>query len=81
MEIGNLDTELADGVNLHALLEILGETTITPAPKPSKMKIQKVESLNRLLNHIKAQNIKLVGIGAEGKIESVVHSWSRHSRR
>lgn len=66
MEIQNLDTDLADGVYLHALLEELGQTTITPAPKATKMKIQKVENVNRLLTYIKGQNIKLVGIGAEG---------------
>lgn len=66
MEIKDLDTDLADGVYLHSLLEELGQTTITPVPKVSKMKIQKVENVNRLLNWIKAQNIKLVGIGAEG---------------
>jgi hypothetical protein len=74
MEIQNLDTDLADGVNLHALLEELGQTTITPVPKATKMKIQKVENVNRLLTYIKSQNIKLVGIGAEGTHLVTVHT-------
>eukprot|EP01126_Amoeba_proteus_P013660 TRINITY_DN1585_c0_g1_i4.p1 TRINITY_DN1585_c0_g1~~TRINITY_DN1585_c0_g1_i4.p1 ORF type:complete len:1109 (-),score=323.00 TRINITY_DN1585_c0_g1_i4:135-3389(-) len=65
MEVKNLDTDLADGVILHALLEELGQTQIVPAPKPATIKIKKVENVNRLIEHIKKQGIKLVSIGAE----------------
>jgi hypothetical protein len=66
MGIENLEEDLANGVALHNLLEILANENITPPPKKeAKLKVQKVQNINTCLNYIKSKNIKLVGIGAE----------------
>jgi len=65
LEAQSLEKDLADGVLLHALLEELTETKITPVPKTSNLKIKKVENVSRLLSYIQTQGVKLVGIGAE----------------
>jgi len=64
--INDLQIDLADGVLLHNLLEILGNEEVLPkANRKAKMKLQKIENLNTCLKYIKGKNIKLVGIGAE----------------
>jgi len=64
--IESLETDLADGLRLHALLEILSNEEIQPKPnQKAKMKLQKVENINTCLRFIKSKEIKLVGIGPE----------------
>jgi len=61
-----LERDIADGVALHGLLEILANERIDPQPKKApKLKLQKVENINISLRYIKNKDIKLVGIGAE----------------
>jgi filamin len=75
--INDLQADLADGVLLHNLLEILGNEDVLPrANKKAKLKLQKVENLNSCLRYIKSKNINLVNIGAEdiydGKIKLIL---------
>uniref|UniRef100_A0A6B2KXF2 Calponin-homology (CH) domain-containing protein n=1 Tax=Arcella intermedia TaxID=1963864 RepID=A0A6B2KXF2_9EUKA len=61
-----LEKDVADGVALHGLLEVLANETIHPPPRKNcRMKLQKVENISISLNYIKSKGIKLVGIGAE----------------
>jgi len=64
-KLENLKTDLSDGINLIHLLEVIsGESVGKFDPKP-KMKINKVENVNKALKFIAAHDVKLVGIGAE----------------
>jgi hypothetical protein len=64
--LDSLEKDIADGVALHSLLEILSGETINPQPKKqAKLKLQKVENINNSLQYIKSKGIKLVAIGAE----------------
>lgn len=66
LSIKDLATDLADGVLLHALLEVLGAEEIRPkVNRKARMKLQRIENLNTSLKYIKQKAIKLVGIGAE----------------
>lgn len=67
LAINDLQVDLSDGTLLHNLLEILGNEEVLPKTnKKAKLKLQKIENLNTCLKYVKAKNIKLVGIGAEG---------------
>lgn len=66
LAIANLETDLSDGVALHNLLEILSGEKLNPKPsKQVKMKVQKVEQINRVIRFIQAKGIKIVGIGGQ----------------
>eukprot|EP01125_Pyxidicula_operculata_P005277 TRINITY_DN189_c0_g1_i1.p1 TRINITY_DN189_c0_g1~~TRINITY_DN189_c0_g1_i1.p1 ORF type:complete len:897 (-),score=291.77 TRINITY_DN189_c0_g1_i1:46-2736(-) len=66
LAIANLETDLSDGVALHNLIEILAGEKIMPKPnKLVKLKVQKVEQINRILRFVQAKGIKLVGIGGQ----------------
>jgi hypothetical protein len=68
MKIENLETDLQDGTRLNHFLEIATEKKIGKwDPAPSR-KVQKLENLSIGLNYIQnVLNIRLVGIGSEGK--------------
>eukprot|EP01130_Rhizamoeba_saxonica_P001760 TRINITY_DN11612_c0_g1_i1.p1 TRINITY_DN11612_c0_g1~~TRINITY_DN11612_c0_g1_i1.p1 ORF type:complete len:639 (+),score=206.88 TRINITY_DN11612_c0_g1_i1:50-1918(+) len=59
-----IEGELSDGIMLANLIEILADDKIQYNKKP-KMKIHKIENLNRVLSFITATGVRLVGIGAE----------------
>ena len=65
MEIKDLENDLEDGRCLLNLLEVISSKSIGLPSKNPKTKFQKVENLNKSLNFIAGEGVKLVGIGAE----------------
>jgi len=63
--IANLETDLADGVVLHNLLEILTAKDIKPKATKQKMKVQKVEQINKIIRVMQSRGLKVVAIGGE----------------
>jgi len=57
---------LSDGTVLHSLLEELGGEQLPKVIKAPKTTFQKIQNLSYCFKYMQAQNIKLVGIGAEG---------------
>eukprot|EP01127_Copromyxa_protea_P008945 TRINITY_DN206_c0_g1_i1.p1 TRINITY_DN206_c0_g1~~TRINITY_DN206_c0_g1_i1.p1 ORF type:complete len:754 (-),score=220.15 TRINITY_DN206_c0_g1_i1:24-2285(-) len=62
MKIEDLVADLADGLNLHALLEIISSKTIQVNKRP-RIRMQQLENLTFSLEFLKREGIKLVGIG------------------
>ncbi|KAF9940342.1 hypothetical protein BGZ65_007308, partial [Modicella reniformis] len=67
-EISNL-LEMSDGVPLIRLLEIIGDTSLGRYNKISKMRIQKVENVNKCLEFIRSRGVNLTNIGAEDIVD------------
>ena len=65
LKITELVADLADGVKLIELLEIIGDEKLGKFNKTPKMRIQKVENLNMALAYIKSRNVPITNIGAE----------------
>ncbi|KAL7713307.1 Alpha-actinin [Entamoeba marina] len=61
-KINDITTDFKSGVELCALLEIIGETTIKCVTNP-KMRIQMTENLDKALRFIQSRDVKLTGIG------------------
>ncbi|OZJ03938.1 hypothetical protein BZG36_02934 [Bifiguratus adelaidae] len=68
--IENLDTGISDGVRLIQLLEIIGDTSFGRFNQKPKMRIQKVENVNKALEFIKHRGVGLTNIGAEDIVDS-----------
>ena len=68
--ISNLMTDLSDGVVLIQLLEVIGDTSLGKYNKNCKMRIQKVENMNKALEFIKQRGVNLTNIGAEDIVDS-----------
>mmetsp|Transcript_17569 Transcript_17569/g.24381 ORF Transcript_17569/g.24381 Transcript_17569/m.24381 type:complete len:756 (-) Transcript_17569:39-2306(-) len=66
-KIDNLQTELADGLKLISLLEIISSKQVNGGKynKKPKIRSQYLENLNFALDFLRSENIKLVNIGAE----------------
>eukprot|EP01098_Paradermamoeba_levis_P011623 TRINITY_DN4_c0_g1_i1.p1 TRINITY_DN4_c0_g1~~TRINITY_DN4_c0_g1_i1.p1 ORF type:complete len:627 (-),score=273.46 TRINITY_DN4_c0_g1_i1:116-1996(-) len=64
-KLESLKTDLADGINLIILLEVISGESVGKYDAKPKMKINKVENVNKALKFIAAHDVKLVGIGAE----------------
>jgi hypothetical protein len=63
-KIEDLSLDLADGLNLIALLEQISSKTVAPSyNKNPKIRVQKIENVNFSLEFLKKEGIKLVGVG------------------
>ncbi|KAF8946109.1 hypothetical protein BGZ47_001311 [Haplosporangium gracile] len=67
-EIANL-LQLSDGVPLIQLLEIIGDASLGRYNKVSRMRIQKVENVNKCLEFIRQRGVNLTNIGAEDIVD------------
>ncbi|KAG0291428.1 hypothetical protein BGZ98_003010 [Dissophora globulifera] len=67
-EIANL-SRMSDGVPLIQLLEIIGDTSLGRYNKISRMRIQKVENVNKCLEFIRSRGVNLTNIGAEDIVD------------
>jgi len=64
LKIQDITTDFADGMMLIHLLEIISGKKIRKWNKKPRMHIQKLENLNKALEFIKSEGLKLVGIGS-----------------
>jgi len=64
-KIENLLTDLSDGVNLLHLLEVISGDSVGKINATPKMKIHKIENLNKALKFIAEHGVKLASIGSE----------------
>eukprot|EP01120_Amphizonella_sp_Union-15-10_P006469 TRINITY_DN2082_c0_g1_i1.p1 TRINITY_DN2082_c0_g1~~TRINITY_DN2082_c0_g1_i1.p1 ORF type:complete len:766 (-),score=229.90 TRINITY_DN2082_c0_g1_i1:80-2335(-) len=66
LKIGDLQNDLEDGVLLINLLELISaKQVVQKYNNQPKMRVQKLENNTYALNFIKAEGLKLVGIGPE----------------
>lgn len=69
LQINDLNVDLGDGINLHALLETIGDEKLPKINKKPRMRIQKLENLSRAFDYLKKKEIKLVGIGSSDLLD------------
>lgn len=67
--LADLKEDLADGVRLIQLLEIIGNEPLGRYYKNPKLRVQKAENVNTALDFIKHRGILLYNIGAEDIID------------
>ncbi|KAF7721919.1 hypothetical protein EC973_003932 [Apophysomyces ossiformis] len=67
--IQDLCEELAPGVRLIQLLEIIGDVTISRYNRKPRMRIQCVENVNTALEFIRSRGVALTNIGAEDIVD------------
>ncbi|KAI8374666.1 calponin homology domain-containing protein [Radiomyces spectabilis] len=67
--IQNLSDDLANGVRLIQLLEIIGDAVLGRYNKNPRMRIQYVENVNMALEFIKQRGVALTNIGAEDIVD------------
>lgn len=66
IKVESLVDDIKDGLKLHALIELLAEKTLPKVNQKPKMKLHKLENLNKCINFLtKEEGLKLVNIGAE----------------
>ncbi|CAO3696360.1 unnamed protein product [Umbelopsis ramanniana] len=68
--INNLGEDLTSGVRLIQLLEIIGDTSFGRYNQNPKMRIQKVENVNKALEFMRLRNLQLTNIGAEDIVDT-----------
>uniref|UniRef100_A0A5S6R1A2 Spectrin beta chain n=1 Tax=Trichuris muris TaxID=70415 RepID=A0A5S6R1A2_TRIMR len=68
-EIGDLFTDLCDGILLLKLLEIISGDKLGKANR-GRMRVHKIENLNRVLEYLKRKRIQLENIGAEDILDA-----------
>lgn len=66
VKINELDMDLRDGLYLLRLLEIISGEKVPPAEKRGKMRVHKINNVNKALGFISEKGVRLAGIGAEG---------------
>lgn len=64
LEIGDLFTDFGDGILLMKFLEIISGEKLGK-PNRGRMRVQKIENLNKCLEFLKYKRIQLENIGAE----------------
>ncbi|KMV65508.1 Ca2+-binding actin-bundling fimbrin/plastin [Encephalitozoon cuniculi EcunIII-L] len=67
-EIGDLFTDLCDGVKLAQLLMVLQKDAVEHNPTPYT-RIQKMENVERILSFIKGKRVKLINIGPQDIVD------------
>ncbi|CAG8832322.1 19947_t:CDS:2, partial [Racocetra persica] len=68
--ITDLTQAMSDGVRLIQLLEIIGDYSFSKYNKNPKLRIQKVENVNKALEFIKHRGVPLTNIGAEDIVDA-----------
>nr|CAG8587834.1 2247_t:CDS:10 [Entrophospora candida] len=68
--IEDLYRDVSDGVRLIELLEIIGDLSFGRYNKKPKLRIQKVENVNKALEFIKHRGVPLTNIGAEDIVDT-----------
>ncbi len=65
--IDNIEEDFRNGLKLMLLLEVISGETL-PKPDRGKMRFHKIANVNKALDYIASKGVKLVSIGAEGKL-------------
>lgn len=65
-QIENIDEDFRDGLKLMLLLEVISGERL-PKPERGKMRVHKINNVNKALDFIASKGVKLVSIGAEGE--------------
>jgi len=68
--ISNLDTDLSTGERLIELLEIIGGESLGRYNKNPKLRLQRIENVNKALEFIKSRGVQLTNIGSEDIVDS-----------
>eukprot|EP01136_Pigoraptor_vietnamica_P010150 Opistho-1_new@47430 len=64
VKITNITEDFRDGTNLIKLLEIIANEKL-PKAETGKLRVHKIQNINKALQFIKDKGVKLIGIGAE----------------
>jgi len=81
LEIGDIYTDLKDGVNLIRFLEILSSSKLGKYTKTPKMDIHRQENLKVVFTFLKANDVPLMNIGAEDIFKGASRRRRRRRRR
>lgn len=76
--IGNLETDLGDGLRLIALIEVLSGKRLPKHNKRPTFRSQKLENVSVALKFLDDENIKLVNIGKSTSHLIVANEVPRH---
>ncbi|XP_041090498.1 alpha-actinin-4 [Polyodon spathula] len=63
-QISNIEEDFRDGLKLMLLLEVISGERL-PKPERGKMRVHKINNVNKALDFIASKGVKLVSIGAE----------------
>uniref|UniRef100_A0A672FS46 Alpha-actinin-4-like n=1 Tax=Salarias fasciatus TaxID=181472 RepID=A0A672FS46_SALFA len=63
-QIENIEEDFRDGLKLMLLLEVISGERL-PKPERGKMRVHKINNVNKALDFIASKGVKLVSIGAE----------------
>ncbi|KAM9442309.1 alpha-actinin-4-like isoform 5-T5 [Salvelinus alpinus] len=63
-QIENIEEDFRDGLKLMLLLEVISGERL-PKPERGKMRVHKINNVNKALDYIASKGVKLVSIGAE----------------
>uniref|UniRef100_A0A8C2LZS9 Actinin alpha 4 n=1 Tax=Cricetulus griseus TaxID=10029 RepID=A0A8C2LZS9_CRIGR len=66
-QIENIDEDFRDGLKLMLLLEVISGERL-PKPERGKMRVHKINNVNKALDFIASKGVKLVSIGAEALV-------------
>uniref|UniRef100_A0A8C1ZZ95 Actinin, alpha 4 n=1 Tax=Cyprinus carpio TaxID=7962 RepID=A0A8C1ZZ95_CYPCA len=64
-QIENIEEDFRDGLKLMLLLEVISGQCRLPKPERGKMRVHKINNVNKALDFIASKGVKLVSIGAE----------------
>ncbi|EGG22160.1 alpha actinin [Cavenderia fasciculata] len=67
--IESIEEDLADGIKLAQLLEIISNDPVFKVNKTPKLRIHYIQNIGLCLKHIEAHQVKLAGIGAEELVD------------
>ncbi|KAJ1916952.1 alpha-actinin [Mycoemilia scoparia] len=68
--INSIVTDLSDGTALIQLLEIIGDVSLGRYNRNPKLRIQRVENVNKALEFIRERRVNLTNIGAEDIVDA-----------
>ena len=64
--IENIDEDFRNGLKLILLLEVISGQCL-PKPDRGNMRFHKIANVNKALHFLETEDVRLAGIGAEGK--------------
>ncbi|EEB09417.2 alpha-actinin [Schizosaccharomyces japonicus yFS275] len=68
-QAADLKKDLSNGIYLIQLMEIIGDESLGRYTRNPRLRVQKVENVNKALDYIKSKGIPLTNIGAEDIVD------------